>query len=87
MPRLHLESMSAWERRHCDAMRRYHDAEHAMLESPDATHRHVGRSIVYSLPVNHPLTLRRLAALYPDGPSYEELAEIAGVVKLQDRPN
>lgn len=85
LPRRHLESLSAWAERHAAAMDRLHDAQHAMTESPDATWRRVSaRGSVVSLPANHPLTLRALFARYPDGPSFEELCEIAGIEPKQE---
>jgi hypothetical protein len=78
--RRHLESFSKWEKRYCDAMKEYRDSERAMMESPDAVHRQVSaRGWTYSLPFNHPLCVRRLAALYPEGPPLRELEELAGV--------
>jgi hypothetical protein len=87
LPRRHLESFRAWERRHAEAMRDYNEAERAFMQSPDASYTQVStRGFVASLPINHPLSVKRVAALYPEGPPYNLLAQLAGV-KPKDMPN
>jgi hypothetical protein len=84
--RRHLESFRAWEKRWCKAERAYSEAQRAMMNCPEAEYRQISeRGFVVSLPANHSLSLRSLSARYPDGPSYEELANIGVLVPSQAR--
>jgi hypothetical protein len=84
--RRHLESFGAWEKRWLEAYAHCNETEHAVLNDPSAVRRQVSQyGFVSSLPANHPLCLRALRAKYPDGPSYEELANIS-VLVIDSKP-
>ena len=84
LPRRHLESISAWSKRHAEAMGRYSNASIAIVNCPDAVRTQFSaRGFTYSLPANHPVAVARLAAEYPDGPSYAELAQMVGIKPAQ----
>jgi hypothetical protein len=78
--RRHLESIRAWGKR-VEAVHRSMDyANRFFYDAAQMSGSivHEGRAIIYSLPHSHPASVLLLHAKYPDGPSFEELAAIAG---------
>jgi len=80
VPRRHLESIRAWGKRAAVAHETLVHANRFFCDAAQmgGTITYEGRAITYSLPHSHPASVLLLHAKYPNGPSFEELAAVAG---------
>jgi hypothetical protein len=77
VPRRHLESVTAWNARIVAAHERQERAQTEFIEVArwESTSERGG---VWLLRRNHPAAIALLHARYPDGPTLEELVQLAG---------